>query len=619
MNKNFFQFTGSELLKKPGDPYTCSRSEAPGLFISGDGGLGSAARQTREDRQLANLEPMEIPQEPAPIEEKPKEPVVVLSEGAWNLSETCFQEEADVSVKVSLPPGKEHLTRIEAELYAKRTTGPELISRAEGHAQSDGTAVITLPVYKPKAHEGEPVDYFLIFKHKLAKLLQPESLLRKISETALKSTDHQLVPGISFAKDTSFIRPRSAAGLKPLESHFKDWERKFPKGKIIIFGHANPDEEDSKALSERRAESAFAFINNNADTWDRFYQLEKWGLIALQQILLDLGHYHGKADNQDGPVTRAAFKAIQKKTGLPESGKEDTATRKAIFMAYMKGKYDIKLDASRFRTVAGHSWMGCSNFNRAKEGEAPSPENRRVVFVLINESKFFPVNFPCQDGDQTACQTQCKKVGKRNVVGNKCLFYDGLLKEKKASEAKQDEDEQKLHDVPWMIKAEQEAKKWRGETEGIISKSINYHKEVGVDLSDLNGKSHAWCSSFVKYCLKEAGFQISSPPSRARSFLDDPNFVKIEMPVFGAIAVIATHHVCFVYADDKKSEKLVVLGGNQSDQINFMVFHEKISYFLPKTFDASMHTIPVLEEKTAAQLNSEFGILAHAKIGDTTR
>jgi hypothetical protein len=182
--------------------------------------------------------------------------------------------------------------------------------------------VITLPVYKPNGHQGDPVDYFLVFKHRLAKAFQPESLLRKISETALQSADHALVPGFSFLAGSSFISPKAAGALKALESRFKEWDDKHPKG-----------------------------------------------------------------------------------------------------------KHDIKIDASRFRKVAGTPWMGCSHFNRAKDGEEPAPENRRVAFVLIDESRFFPVHFPCRDGNEGACQGQCKKAGKRSAAGIKCAFYDGLVRE----------------------------------------------------------------------------------------------------------------------------------------------------------------------------------------------
>jgi uncharacterized protein (TIGR02594 family) len=587
----------------------------------GGGRGGGAARRTLDDRRQTDLEALDIPTEPTPIEEAPKEPEARLSEGAWRLEGTRFQEEAEVSVRVELPPGKEHLTRIEAELHAKRPSGSELIARGEGHAQADGTAVITLPVYKPNGHQGEPVDYFLVFKHRLAKAFQPESLLRKISETALKSADHALVPGISFPRGRSFITPKAAGALKTLETRFKGWEGKHPKGKVVIFGHANSDEKDPKALSERRAQSAYAFITNDADTWEKLYKAEAWGLIALQTILADLGHYHGKADDKDGPATQAAFKAIQKMSGLTESGREDSATRKAIFAAYMKGKHDIRIDASRFRKVAGHAWMGCSHFNRAMEGEAPAPENRRVAFVLLDESKYFPVHFPCPDGSEGACQGQCKKAGKRSRAGIRCAFYDALVREERQEDA-QDEPlagVKMRHNVPWMQIAEREARKWKGATEAEISKSTNYHKEVGIGLADLVGTDHAWCASFVNYCLKQTGFETSTPPCRARSFLDDPNFIKIDKPVFGAIAVISNHHVCLVYANDRYSSKPIVLGGNQSDQINFTVFHEKITYLLPKEFDQAKYAIPGLEKNSAQELNSDFDIARHKKSGDSTR
>jgi hypothetical protein len=440
MSKNQFELPGSDLLKQSKGLFQ-EKKEGPAsgnnppLTSKWPSGPGGAGRKAQAGREQSTPEPLDIPDQVAPVEMKPKEPEAKLSDGAWKKPDTRFQEESEVSVKVTLPPGKEHITRVEAELYAKRPSGPELIARGEGHAQADGIATITLPVYHPTGHTGEPVDYFLAFKHKLAEILKPESLLRKISEVALKSADHILVPGLCFEKNTSFIRPNSAEGMKALESRFKDWEKTHPKGKIVVFGHANADEKEPKALSERRGQSAYAFITNDAAAWDALYQKEKWGLRILQILLKDLGHYHGTPDGLDGPATQAALKIVQKQAGFPETGKEDTVTRKGLFKAYMQGKHDIKLDANRFRMVAGNPWMGCSHSNRSKEGDDPLPENRWVAFILINESKFFPVNFPCKDGDETACQGQCKKPGKRAVAGTKCWFYDGLVREDKQAAA----------------------------------------------------------------------------------------------------------------------------------------------------------------------------------------
>ena len=166
-------------------------------------------------------------------------------------------------------------------------------------------------------------------------------------------------------------------------------------------------------------------------------------------MLKDLGHFHGKPNNQDDLDSQNAFKAFQNKSKLPETGKEDSATRKALFTAYMNGKHDIKIGADRFRKVAGNAWMGCGANNHAKEGEASAPENRRVAFILVPESKYFPVNFPCQDGSEGACAGQCKKAGKRSTAGVKCAFYDELVREEKqapAAESGKTEDDSGKYD-----------------------------------------------------------------------------------------------------------------------------------------------------------------------------
>lgn len=396
--------------------------------------MGAAARKTLEERKQSELpnepqpEPYDFPTEEAAAEDSAKADTAVLSDPKWIEPDTLFHQETEVSVQVATPPGKEHITKVQAELFAKTPSGPEPISKGEGHTQADGRAIIKLPVYKPKGHKDGLVEYFVEFTHKLAKVLCAENLLRKVTDTALKSADHELVPGIAFEKNTSFISPKSSTGLKQFETKYQEWDKKYPKGQIVVFGHTDKDELDGKALSERRAQSAFAFITNDSAAWEKLCSTEKWGLKPLQDLLKDLGHYIGTVDGQDGPKTQSAFKSFQKGAGLPESGKEDTNTRKALFSAYMKGKHDIKIEASRFSKVAGRCWMGCGQNNHVKA--APAPENRRVTFILINPSKFFPVYFPCQDGIDAACKSQCKKEGKRSASGIKCLFYDELVREK---------------------------------------------------------------------------------------------------------------------------------------------------------------------------------------------
>lgn len=128
----------------------------------------------------------------------------------------------------------------------------------------------------------------------------------------------------------------------------------------------------------------------------------------------------------------------------------------------------------------------------------------------------------------------------------------------------------------WMEFALGEAERWAGKKEAEITKERNYHRLVNPKngLGSLIGKANPWCASFVNWCLLQAGYPISHSPASSLSFLNDPNFVKVDQPVYGAIVVWSNHvestgkpdgtgHVGFLYGSR------AVLGGNQSDAINF--------------------------------------------------
>ncbi|HKP94348.1 MAG TPA: peptidoglycan-binding protein [Fibrobacteria bacterium] len=453
MHDTPFQGPGDKDLKRmgmpdPWEPDSMFKSTEDSLVRGqGGGGLSKAAQETLEARKQNQPQTESPPETYAfpTVEEETAEDAVkatpaVLSEAKWTQPDTLFHRDAEVSVKLALPQGKEHITKVQVELFAQTPAGPESISKGEGWAQADGTAVITVPVYKPQGHVDGPVEYFFRIMHSLAGMLSGEKQSRHVSEMALKSADHVLVPGIAFERESSFIPPKGARGLKPVEAKFREWDKTYSKkAQLAVFGHADKGEKDAKGLSERRAHSAFAFITQDAAAWEKLYVVEKWGLKALQSLLKDLGHYHGASDGQDGPKTQAGFKAFQKGAGLPESGTEDSGTRKALFAAYMKGKHDIKIDASRFCKVAGNPWMGCAGNNQVKEGREAAPENGRVAFILIVPNKHFPVHFPCRDGNEAACQAQCRKAGKRSAAGIQCAFYDELVREVTPAAAKEPE------------------------------------------------------------------------------------------------------------------------------------------------------------------------------------
>lgn len=127
--------------------------------------------------------------------------------------------------------------------------------------------------------------------------------------------------------------------------------------------------------------------------------------------------------------------------------------------------------------------------------------------------------------------------------------------------------------APWMEVAVREAKQWAGKTEKIITKTDNYHKEIGLGG---NLGSTPWCASFVNYCLKDSGYPYEKSAS-SQFPVSSRNFKKIDKPIYGAILVMknyyagtnkehGTGHVTFVYGLTQNG-RIAALGGNQGDRI----------------------------------------------------
>lgn len=199
--------------------------------------------------------------------------------------------------------------------------------------------------------------------------------------------------------------------------------------------------------------------------------------------------------------------------------------------------------------------------------------------------------------------------------------------------------------APWMKYAISEAEYWGGAEETEIvkdheykdssgeirtSKGINYHRaSQSAKLDDMSGTLHAWCASFANYILEKANYRpVSSKLAMAKalSFSDDKiNFVKIDKPVFGAIAVIKYPHVAFVFGwqQGSRGALLVCLGGNQGNTICFtrIPVGDVVGYYLPQAYYEAIkdddHLKKMLDEKGAEQympdvdkysLNLKYGI-----------
>lgn len=80
-----------------------------------------------------------------------------------------------------------------------------------------------------------------------------------------------------------------------------------------------------------------------------------------------------------------------------------------------------------------------------------------------------------------------------------------------------------------------------------------------------------WCAAFVGACLERAGIQSTRFES-AKSYLSWGE--KLEQPVLGCVVVFTRDgggHVGFV-AGQSPSGNLLVLGGNQGDEVNIREF-----------------------------------------------
>ena len=133
--------------------------------------------------------------------------------------------------------------------------------------------------------------------------------------------------------------------------------------------------------------------------------------------------------------------------------------------------------------------------------------------------------------------------------------------------------------VPWMDIAMGEI----GTTEIKGAKDndriVEYHQSVALRASD---DETPWCASFANFCLKEAGIE-GTDSAAALSFRKWGQEVKVSHLRYGDICVIdrggGRGHVGFFVGFDR-SGRLLLLGGNQDDQVNTTAFpSDAFAYF----------------------------------------
>jgi uncharacterized protein (TIGR02594 family) len=114
-----------------------------------------------------------------------------------------------------------------------------------------------------------------------------------------------------------------------------------------------------------------------------------------------------------------------------------------------------------------------------------------------------------------------------------------------------------------------------------------------------------WCGTFAAACLKEAGI---SPPKafyRAKAYLEWGS--KVEVPSVGCVVIFDRKgggHVGFVIGKDEKN-RLLVLGGNQSDSVNIAPFDMSrvAGYRWPSEIQYQRIDLPVIKTSARSSAN----------------
>ncbi len=231
------------------------------------------------------------------------------------------------------------------------------------------------------------------------------------------------VDGLTFPFDQSFLRPTVVDALDNLAKSVAD----YPDAKVLIFGHTDNagSDEYNKKLSERRAWSVHSFILNDTSAWETLYNMEEWGLSAIQEILVDLGYDPGNVAGENTTQTKQAVEAFQADQTIQVDGAAGPQTREKLFAAYMSGKHDIDLPPEQF---LGDGFMGCGEFNPLVDSEEDAEANRRVTLYLFDPDR--TPHLPCQLGKLAPCQKQMSQPdAPRHRDSFRCSFYDSIAKD----------------------------------------------------------------------------------------------------------------------------------------------------------------------------------------------
>lgn len=128
--------------------------------------------------------------------------------------------------------------------------------------------------------------------------------------------------------------------------------------------------------------------------------------------------------------------------------------------------------------------------------------------------------------------------------------------------------------APWMTIAAREIGQKEHPKDRHNLRILEYHASTSLRAT---ADEVAWCSAFVNWCLKQAGFHGTNSAA-ASSWL---HWGRTSSPVPGAVSVVQRNtgqkHVAFWVSQER--DHFTLLGGNQSHQVRMSIF-PKSSYMI---------------------------------------
>lgn len=301
---------------------------------------------------------------------------------------------------------------------------------------------------------------------------------------------------------------------------------------------------------------------------------EQYKIIEVKAISYK-GEANGMADNtvQDEIQNWKTNKYIRPLQELYYGHFDDEGVRKKNFKKddsdYLEGKpiLEAQKELQSINVYTGCSldgWFHKKTEDAVKEfqqwastGEFTKQDNTRVVLPEEERLKGY------QKGVFDIPTQEALKICKEN--GLKILKDESKKKPK------------------WIEIAEKEIKTKEIKGDKDNPRIIEYHSTTILKATD---DETPWCSSFVNWVMTKAGYK-GTDNARAKSWKNWDK--KVDKPVYGAIAVFdygaRGGHVGFVVG--KNGARLIILGGNQSNQVKKTTFKidKIVAYVLPEDYD----------------------------------